>query len=313
MNPSTANGVEIRAPLIGRATMVFTREALEFLADLHRHFDRTRQDLLRRRAERQARIDQGDTFDFLPETAAVREGSWKIGPLPADLHDRRVEITGPVERKMMINALNSGAKVFMADFEDANSPTWDNVCEGQQNIHDSVRRTIELDTGEKQYRLNDETATLVIRPRGWHMVERHHQVDGAPISASLFDFGLVVFNNAREQLDRGTGPYFYLPKLQSHLEARLWAQAFALAEEAHAIGGMAAFIPSRRDPEVNAVAMAKVKEDKAREAGDGFDGTWVAHPDLVSVAMAEFDAVLGDRPNQVGRKRDDVSTTEEQL
>jgi malate synthase len=299
---------------------------------------------------------------------------------------------------MMINALNSGARVFMADFEDANSPTWDNVRAGQRNVHDAVRRTIELDTADKSYRLNAETATLVIRARGWHMVERHHEVDGAPVSASLFDFGLVVFNNAREQLDRGTGPYFYLPKLQSHLEARLWARAFALAEEelglphgsikctvlietilaayemdailyelrdhscalnagrwdyifsciketgavlpdrsqvtmtvpfmrayaellvktchdreAHAIGGMAAFIPSRRDPEVNAVAMAKVQEDKSREAGDGFDGTWVAHPDLVPVAMAEFDAVLGARPNQVDRKRDDVSTTEGQL
>jgi malate synthase len=286
----------------------------------------------------------------------------------------------------------------MADFEDANSPTWENVRDGQRNVHDAVRRTIELDTGEKQYRLNDETATLVIRPRGWHLVEAHHEIDGAPISASLFDFGLVVFNNAREQLARGTGPYFYLPKLESREEARLWARAFGLAEqdlglphgsikctvlietilaayemdailyelrdhscalnagrwdyifscikktgavlpdrgqvtmtvpfmraysqllvktchdrEAHAIGGMAAFIPSRRDPEVNAMALAKVAEDKAREAGDGFDGTWVAHPDLVPVALAEFDAVLGDRPNQVERKRDDVHVTEEEL
>jgi malate synthase len=321
-----------------------------------------------------------------------------VAPAPADLQDRRTEITGPVDRKMMINALNSGAKVFMADFEDANSPTWDNIRDGQRNMYDAVRRTIELDTGEKQYALNDQTATLVIRPRGWHLFERHHEVDGKPISGSLFDFGLVVFNNAREQLERGTGPYFYLPKLESHEEARLWARAFALAEddlglphgsikctvlietilaafemdailyelrdhscalnagrwdyifscikkmgavlpdrsqvtmtvpfmraytellvktchdrEAHAIGGMAAFIPSRRDPEVNAVALAKVTEDKRREAGDGFDGTWVAHPDLVPVAIAEFDAVLGDRPNQVDRKRDDVHVTEEQL
>jgi malate synthase len=321
-----------------------------------------------------------------------------VTPPPADLQDRRVEITGPVERKMMINALNSGAKVFMADFEDANSPTWENVRAGQQNVYDAVRRTIELDTSEKSYRLNDETATLVIRNRGWHMVERHHEVDGAPVSASLFDFGLTVFNNAREQLTRGTGSYFYLPKLESHEEARLWARAFALAEdrlglahgsikctvlietilaayemdailyelrdhscalnagrwdyifscikkmgavlpdraqvtmtvpfmraytellvqtcharEAHAIGGMAAFIPSRRDPEVNAVALEKVSEDKRREAGDGFDGTWVAHPDLVPTAMAEFDSILGDRPNQVERKREDVHTTEEQL
>jgi malate synthase len=321
-----------------------------------------------------------------------------VAPAPGDLQDRRVEITGPVDRKMMINALNSGAKVFMADFEDANSPSWENVVEGQRNVHDAVRRTIELETGEKSYRLNDEIATLVIRPRGWHLVERHHLVDAAPVSASLFDFGLVVFHNAHEQLERGSGPYFYLPKLQSHLEARLWAQAFALAEEelglpagsikctvlietilaafemdailyelrdhscalnagrwdyifscikemgavlpdraqvtmtvpfmhaytellvktchareAHAIGGMAAFIPSRRDPEVNKVALTKVHEDKEREARNGFDGTWVAHPDLVPVALAEFDAVLGDRPNQVDRKRDEVSVAEGDL
>ena len=321
-----------------------------------------------------------------------------VAPAPADLTDRRVEITGPVDRKMMINALNSGAKVFMADFEDANSPTWDNVRDGQRNVYDGVRRQIELETPEKTYRLNDEIATLVIRNRGWHLVERHHEVDGVPVSASLFDFGLTVYNNAHEQLARGTGPYFYLPKLESHDEARLWARAFAIAEdelslprgsikctvlietilaafemdailyelrdhscalnagrwdyifscikkmgallpdrvqvtmtvpfmraytellvktchdrEAHAIGGMAAFIPSRRDPEVNAVALAKVAEDKRREAADGFDGTWVAHPDLVPVATAEFDAVLDSRPNQVERKRDDVAVTEEQL
>jgi len=321
-----------------------------------------------------------------------------VAPAPADLQDRRVEITGPVDRKMMINALNSGAKVFMADFEDANSPSWANVVDGQQNVRDAVRRTIELDTGEKQYRLNDETATLMIRPRGWHLVERHHEVEGAPVSASLFDFGLVVYHNAREQLERGTGPYFYLPKLESHVEARLWAEAFALAEEelglpdgsikctvlietilaafemdailfelrdhscalnagrwdyifscikkmgavlpdraqvtmtvpfmhsytellvqtchardAHAIGGMAAFIPSRRDAAVNEIALTKVREDKEREASNGFDGTWVAHPDLVPVAIAEFDAVLGDRANQVNRKREDVSVSEDDL
>jgi malate synthase len=321
-----------------------------------------------------------------------------VAPAPADLQNRRVEITGPVERKMMINALNSGAKVFMADFEDANSPTWENVRDGQRNVYDAVRRQIELDTPDKSYRLNDETATLVIRNRGWHMVERHHEVDGEPVSASLFDFGLTVFNNAAEQVARGTGPYFYLPKLESHEEARLWARAFRLAEdelglargtikctvlietilaafemdailyelrehscalnagrwdyifscikkmgavlpdraqvtmtvpfmrsytellvqtchgrEAHAIGGMAAFIPSRRDPEVNEVALAKVSEDKRREATDGFDGSWVAHPDLVPVAMQEFDAVLGGRPHQVEKKRPDVHVTEEEL
>ena len=321
-----------------------------------------------------------------------------VAAAPDDLQDRRVEITGPVERKMMINALNSGAKVFMADFEDANSPSWENVVAGQRNVRDAVRRTIELDTGEKSYRLNDETATLMIRPRGWHLLERHHELDGRPVSGSLFDFGLVVYHNAREQLERGTGPYFYLPKLESHLEARLWAEAFALAEEdlglpdgsikctvlietilaafemdailfelrdhscalnagrwdyifscikkagavlpdraqvtmtvpfmhsytellvqtchareAHAIGGMAAFIPSRRDAAVNEIALTKVREDKEREARNGFDGTWVAHPDLVPVALAEFDAVLGDHQNQVERKRDDVSITEDDL
>jgi malate synthase len=299
---------------------------------------------------------------------------------------------------MMINALNSGARVFMGDFEDSLSPTWQNVVDGQQNVRDAVRREIALDTTEKSYRLNDEIATLVIRPRGWHLVERHVQVDGEPVSASLFDFGLVMYHNAAELLERGSGPYFYLPKLESHLEARLWAQAFALAEEtlsvplgsirctvlietilaafemeeilyelrdygcalnagrwdyifstikklraelpdraqvtmtvpfmraytqllvrschrrgAHAIGGMAAFIPSRRDPEVNEVALAKVRDDKERESGDGFDGTWVAHPDLVPIATEIFDGVLGERENQVDRLREDVHVTAAEL
>jgi malate synthase len=367
---------------------VLSVKSLDFVERLHRELNPERERLL---AARDARRGERPGFVHAPE-------DFTVAPAPADLQDRRVEITGPVERKMMINALNSGASVFMADFEDANSPTWANVQDGQRNVHDAVRRTIALDTGEKSYRLADETATLVIRPRGWHLIERHHVVDGAPISASLFDFGLVVFNNAREQLERGTGPYFYLPKLESHLEARLWAQAFALAEEAlalprgsikctvlietiyaafemdailyelrdhscalnagrwdyifscikktgallpdrvqvtmtvpfmraytqllvqtchrrgaHAIGGMAAFIPSRRDPEVNAIALSKVGEDKRREAADGFDGTWVAHPDLVPVARAEFDAVLGERPNQLERVRDDVDVSEDQL
>jgi malate synthase len=369
-------------------TDVLSSDALAFVDRLHRELNPERERLLEARKEREGRTPR---FVAAPE-------DFTVAPAPADLQDRRVEITGPVERKMMINALNSGAKVFMADFEDANSPTWDNVRAGQQNVYDAVRRQIELDTPEKSYRLDDETATLVIRNRGWHMVERHHEVDGAPVSASLFDFGLTVFNNAHEQLARGTGPYFYLPKLESHEEARLWARAFRLAEdelglprgsikctvlietilaayemdailyelrdhscalnagrwdyifscikktgavlpdraqvtmtvpfmraytellvqtchrrEAHAIGGMAAFIPSRRDPEINAVALAKVSEDKRREAGDGFDGTWVAHPDLVPTATAEFDAVLGDRPHQVERKREDVRVTGEQL
>jgi malate synthase len=369
-------------------TDVLSPEALGFVEHLHRELNPERERLL---AVREERRGQRPRFVPAPE-------DFTVSPAPADLQDRRVEITGPVERKMMINALNSGAKAFMADFEDANSPTWDNVRNGQRNVHDAVRRTIELDTGEKSYRLDDQIATLLIRPRGWHLVERHQEVDGLPVSGSLFDFGLVVFNNAREQLDRGSGPYFYLPKLESHEEARLWARAFALAESelglphgsikctvlietilaayemdailyelrdhscalnagrwdyifscikkmgavlpdraqvtmtvpfmraysellvktchargAHAIGGMAAFIPSRRDPEVNAIALAKVTEDKRREAGAGFDGTWVAHPDLVAVAMTEFDAVLGARPNQVERRRDDVHVTEEEL
>jgi malate synthase len=367
---------------------VLSPEALAFVGRLHRELNPQRERLLAARAERRTRQPQ-----FVRAPA-----DFTVAPAPPDLQDRRVEITGPVDRKMMINALNSGAKVFMADFEDANSPSWENVVEGQRNVRDAVRRTIELDTGEKRYRLNDETATLVIRPRGWHLVERHHEVDGKPVSGSLFDFGLVVFHNAREQLERGTGPYFYLPKLESHLEARLWAEAFSLAEEtlglpdgsikctvlietilaafemdamlfelrhhscalnagrwdyifscikkmgavlpdraqvtmtvpfmhaytellvqtchareAHAIGGMAAFIPSRRDAAVNEIALTKVREDKEREARNGFDGTWVAHPDLVPVALAEFDAVLGERPNQVARKRDEVSVSEADL
>ncbi len=367
---------------------MLSREALDFVDRLHRELNPERERLL---AARAARRGQKPQFVRAPE-------DFTVAPAPDDLQDRRVEITGPVDRKMMINALNSGAKVFMADFEDANSPTWENVVDGQRNVFDAVRRTIELETADKSYRLNDETATLVIRNRGWHLVERHHEVDGEPVSASLFDFGLTVFNNGHEQLARGTGPYFYLPKIESHQEARLWAHAFRIAEdelglphgsikctvlietilaafemdsilyelrdhscalnagrwdyifscikkmgavlpdraqvtmtvpfmraytqllvktcherEAHAIGGMAAFIPSRRDAEVNAIALAKVAEDKNREAGDGFDGTWVAHPDLVPTALAEFDAVLGDHPNQVDRKRDDVEVTEAQL
>src|SRR5258708_20816589 len=358
--PGIDGGTAIRV-----ATDVLSRAGLDFVDRLHKELNPERDRLL---TVRDARQGQPLQFVRAPE-------DFTVSPAPADLQDRRTEITGPVERKMVTNALKSGAKVFMGDFEDANSPTWDNVRDGQRNVHDAVRRTIELDTGEKQYKLNDETATLVIRPRGWHLLERHHEVDGEPISASLFDFGLVVFNNAREQLERGSGPYFYLPKLESHLEARLWAEAFALAEEelglphgsikstvlietilaayemdailyelrdhscalnagrwdyifscikttgavlpdraqvtmtvpfmraysqllvktchdreAHAIGGMAAFIPSRRDAEVNAVALAKVAEDKRGEAGDGFDGRWGRPPDLGRGALAEVDA-----------------------
>ncbi len=393
-----ARGVEVTAPA---DETILTPEALAFVGRLQRELNPARLELLERRRERQLELDSGLLPGFLPETRHIREGDWRVAPAPADLRDRRCEITGPVERKMMINALNSGARVFMADFEDANSPTWSNVVEGQRNVFDAVRRTIALDTPEKSYRLNDEVATLMIRPRGWHLPERHVLVDGEPISASLFDFGLTFFRNAHELLERGSGPYFYLPKLESHHEARLWASAFALAEEelgvphgsvrctvlietilasfeteeilwelrdygcalnagrwdyifsvikkfrsrdwvlpdrvqvtmtapfmraytellvrschrhgAHAIGGMAAFIPSRKDAEVNAVALAKVREDKERESRDGFDGTWVAHPDLVPVATDVFDAVLGERPNQLEKLREDVVPDEAAL
>jgi malate synthase len=380
---------------------ILTREALDFVSLLQRELGPERTRLLERRRERQSELDAGANPGFLPETKHIRDGEWRVAAAPADLTDRRCEITGPVERKMMINALNSGARVFMADYEDANSPTWQNVVDGQRNVRDAVRREIELDTADKSYRLNEAIATLMIRPRGWHLVERHALLDGEPVSASLFDFGMHIAHNAREQLERGSGPYFYLPKLESHHEARLWAQAFALAEEsfglphgsirctvlietilaafemeeilhelrdwgcslnagrwdyifsaikkfrtrdwvlpdrvqvtmtvpfmraytellvrschrrgAHAIGGMAAFIPSRKDPEVNEVALAKVREDKERESGDGFDGTWVAHPDLVPVATEVFDRVLGERPNQVERLREDVVPDEAAL
>jgi malate synthase len=384
--------VEILAPADEE---VLTREALELVAQLHRELNPRRRELLQRRRERQLELDAGALPGFLSATSDVRDSDWRVAEAPADLRDRRCEITGPVDRKMMINALNSGARVFMADYEDACSPKWENVVEGQRNVTDAVRREISLETPHKTYSLNDEIATLLIRPRGWHLPERHALVDGEPVSASLFDFGLHMARNAREQLERGSGPYFYLPKLESHLEARLWNDVFLWAERrlgvergtikatvlietilaafemdeilselrehsaglnagrwdyifsvikklghrpefvlpdradvtmavpfmrsycellvktchrrgAHAMGGMAAFIPSRRDAEVNALALEKVREDKDREASQGFDGTWVAHPDLVPVAMESFDRVLGDRPNQIDRQRDDV-------
>jgi malate synthase len=389
-------GLDVIAPAQGRAAEVLSPEALEFVAGLHRRFNPRREELLRAREKRQERIAAGELPDFLPETRELREGDWQVAPIPKDLQDRRVEITGPVDRKMVINALNSGARCFMADFEDANSPIWENCVEGQANLIDAIDRSIELVTPEKEYRLNDETAVLIVRPRGWHLPERHVTVDGQPISASLFDFGLYLFHCGRRQLDAGSGPYFYLPKLESHLEARLWNDVFVAAQEelglergtikatvlietilaafemdeilyelrehsaglnagrwdyifsiikkfhdrpdfvlpdraqvtmtvpfmraytellvrtchtrgAHAMGGMAAFVPSRRDPEVNEIAIAKVREDKEREAGSGFDGTWVAHPDLVAVATEVFDSALGEQPNQVARRRDDVA------
>jgi malate synthase len=356
---------------------ILSDEAVAFVERLHRELNPRRLELLARRRERQLELDRGALPAFRLDTKAIRVGEWRVASAPDDLVDRRCEITGPVERKMMINALNSGARVFMADFEDANSPTWDNVVQGHVNVRDALRREIALDTSEKSYRLNDEIATLMIRPRGWHLVERHLEVDGEPISAGLFDFGLAFLSGAR---------YFYLPKLESMEEAQLWADAFAVAGDssirctvlietvlaafemdeilyalreygcslnagrwdyifsaikkyrsrdwvlpdriqvtmtvpfmraytellvatchkrgAHAIGGMAAFIPSRKDPEVNRVALAKVREDKERESGQGFDGTWVAHPDLVPVAMPCF-----PEPNQLGVLREDVDVT----
>jgi malate synthase len=395
--------VEPRGLSPAHAGEVLTPDALAFVAGLQRAFNPRRLELLAARSERQRRFDDGELPGFLAETVAIRDDpTWRVAPAPADLDDRRVEITGPVEPKIMINALNSGARVFMADFEDALSPTWENVITGQWAVREAVRRRLTFQTDEKAYALNPEIATLVIRPRGWHLDEAHLLVDGSPISASLFDFGLVMFHNAREQLDRGSGPYFYLPKLESHLEARLWNDVFVAAQAelgipsgsiratvlietilaafemeeilwelrehasglnagrwdyifslikkfhgradmvlpdraqvtmavpfmrayqqllvrtchrrgAHAIGGMSAFIPNRRQPDVTEQALARVREDKQREAGDGSDGTWVAHPDLVPVAGAVFDAVLGERPNQKVRLRDDVTAAAGEL
>ena len=396
-------GIDIRGPPTARSEEVLAPEALAFVAGLHRRFEPRRRELLALRRERQARFDAGELPDFLPQTRAVREGDWKVAPVPKDLQDRRVEITGPVDRKMVVNALNSGARCFMADFEDANSPTWENCVDGQANLTDAIERRTDFTTPEgKSYRLKEKVAVLLVRPRGWHLVEKHLLVDGEPVSASLFDFGLYFHRNARRLLAKGSGPYLYLPKMESHLEARLWNDVFLHAQEAlgvprgtikatvlvetlpaafemdeilhelrehsaglnagrwdylfsaiktlrnrpdmvlpdraqltmtvpfmraytqllvktchrrgaHAMGGMAAFIPSRKDAKVNEVALRKVREDKVREAGDGFDGTWVAHPDLVPVAMEVFDKTLGDRPNQVERRRDDVAVQAKHL
>ncbi|WP_432071744.1 malate synthase A [Streptomyces wuyuanensis] len=394
----------VEAEPLPRQEEVLTDAALAFVAELHRRFTPRRDELLARRAERRAEIARTGTLDFLPETAPIREDAdWKVAPAPAALDDRRVEITGPTDRKMTVNALNSGARVWLADFEDASSPTWENVVLGQLNLIDAYERRIDFTdprTG-KSYALRpaEELATVVMRPRGWHLDERHLLVDGRPVPGALVDFGLYFFHNAQRLIDLGKGPYFYLPKTESHLEARLWNDVFVFAQDhvgvpqgtvratvlietitaayemeeilyelrdhaaglnagrwdylfsivknfrdggtkfvlpdrnavtmtapfmraytellvrtchkrgAHAIGGMAAFIPSRRDAEVNKVAFEKVKADKDREAGDGFDGSWVAHPDLVPIAMASFDAVLGDRPNQKDRLREDVHVT----
>ncbi|MDG4829143.1 malate synthase A [Solwaraspora sp. WMMD1047] len=398
-------GVTITGPLLDRYAEILTPAALDFLAELHREFDGRRRDLLARRADRDAALAAGGLLDFLPETSAVRDGDWRVAPPAPGLVDRRVEITGPTDAKMTINALNSGAKVWLADFEDATSPHWENVITGQLNLRDAIARRLELTTGDgRRYALRDgDLATIVVRPRGWHLTEKHLLVDGERIAGALVDFGLYLFHNAAAQLDRGAGPYFYLPKLESHLEARLWNDVFVLAQRrlglpvgtiratvlietfpaafemdeilyelrehsaglnagrwdymfsvikkfrsrgrefllpdrnavtmtapfmraytellvrtchrrgAHAIGGMAAFIPSRRDPAVNETALAKVRDDKTREANDGFDGSWVAHPDLVPICREVFDGVLGDRPHQLDRTRDEVKVTAAQL
>jgi malate synthase len=378
-------------------TEILSDEAVAFVADLNRRFRPRRDELLAARAVRRAEIAAGGTLGFRPETAAVRAAEWSAPEAPADLRDRRVEITGPTERKMTINALNSGAKVWLADLEDANTPHWANVVDGQQNLYDAIRRTITLETPQKTYELNGGPyPTIVMRPRGWHLDERHLPVDDEPAVGALVDFGLYFFHNAAELLARGSGPYFYLPKMESYQEAELWNDVFTHAQEtlgiphgtiratvlietipaafemeeilhalrphisglnagrwdylfsiikyfrdnpamilpdraavtmtapfmraytellvstchrrgAFAMGGMAAFIPSRRDPAVNEVALAKVREDKEREAADGFDGSWVAHPDLVPVCLEIFDRVLGDKPNQLDKLRPDVS------
>src|SRR3989440_593677 len=395
---SYQEGIEIRGPITAEFAEILTPEAMAFVATLVPTFPGRREELLQRRVQRQAEIDAGKMPDFLPETERIRQGSWTVAPIPDDLQDRRVEITGPAERKMTINALNSGAKVFMADFEDAHSPTWENTIEGQINVRDAINRTISYMSPEgKAYALKENIATLLVRPRGWHLVEKHVLLGGKPISGSLFDFGLFFYHNARGLIEKGTGPYFYLPKLESHLEARLWNDVFVRAQQelgipqgtikatvlietilaafemdeilyelrehsaglncgrwdyifsaikkfrnipdfilpdraqvtmtthfmhsyslltiktchrrnAHAIGGMAAQIPIKNDPKANEEALARVIADKKREATDGHDGTWVAHPGLVAIAMEEFDAVMKG-PNQIDRKREDVHVT----
>jgi malate synthase len=387
--------VEVLAPVSGEFAAVLTPAALEFVAKLHRALDGRRRELLARRAQLQADLDRGWMPDFLPQTKDIRQGDWKVAPLPPDLRDRRVEITGPVDRKMVINALNSGAKMYMADFEDSHSPTWEATLEGQINLRDAVRGVIEYASPEgKRYTLGKTIATLLVRPRGWHLHEKHVKIDGQFVSGSLFDFGLFLFHNAAALRQRGTGPYFYLPKLENHLEARLWNDVFVLAQRelglpngtiratvlletilaafemdeilyelrdhiaglncgrwdyifsfikkfrnrpdfvlpdrsqvtmtthflrlysllaiqtchrrgASAIGGMAAQIPIKNDPAANAAALQKVREDKEREGGDGHDGTWVAHPGLVPIALEVFNAKM-PQPNQIDRLREDV-------
>jgi malate synthase len=392
----TPSGVQIAAPAKSGFDRILTSDALTLVAKLHRAFEARRQELLAKRKVIAAELDAGTKLDFLKETASTREGSWTVAPLPADLQCRRVEITGPVERKMIINALNSGADSYMTDFEDSNAPNWDNQIEGQINLIDAIRRTISFrNEAGKEYKLNEKVATLVVRPRGWHLDEKHVLVDGQRVSGGIFDFAVFMFHNAKELIARGSGPYFYLPKMESHLEARLWNDIFVLAQQelgiprgtiratvlietinaayqmdeilyelrehsaglnagrwdyifscikkfkvdrdfcladrpkvtmtspfmrsyallllktchkrnAPAIGGMSALIPIKNDPAKNDIAMGGVRSDKSRDASDGYDGGWVAHPGLVELAMGEFVKVLGDRPNQIDKKRDDI-------
>jgi malate synthase len=389
-------GMEIKTEFKPEYAEILTPEVLALVAKLHRTFESRRQELLARRAERQKELDAGKLPDFLPETREIRESEWTVAPIPADLQDRRVEITGPVDRKMVINALNSGAKVFMADFEDSNTPTFDNNIQGQLNMRDAIRRTITFTSPEgKSYKLNDQVAVLMVRPRGWHLNEKHVLVDGMPVSGGVFDFALYMYHNAKELVARGSGPYFYLPKMESHLEARLWNDIFNMTQDEigvprgtvratvlietilatfeldeilwelkdhsaglncgrwdyifscikkfrnqpdfvlpdraqvtmttpfmrsysllviktchrrgiHAMGGMAAQIPIKNDPQANEEALSKVRNDKEREANDGHDGTWVAHPGLVPIALEAFDKVM-KTPNQIDRKREDVN------
>jgi malate synthase len=393
-----SSGIELKAKLNPDFATVVSPEALEFVAKLHRAFEPRRQELLKKRVELAKKLDAGQKLDFLPETKSIREGDWKIAPVPKALETRRVELTGPVDAKMVINALNSGADSYMADFEDSNSPYWENIVQGHVNLKKAARRDIELNLFGKEYKLNEKTATLIVRPRGWHLDEKHVLVDGQRVSGGIFDFAIFTFNSGKYLEARGLGPFFYLPKIESHLEARLWNDIFTMAEKelgmkhgsikatvlvetinatfemdeilyelrdhssglnagrwdyifsaikkfkldknfcladrvkvtmtspfmrsyalfllktchkrgAPAMGGMSAFIPIKNDPEKNAIALAAVSTDKRREATDGYDGSWVAHPGLVELCMNEFKAVLGDKPNQFDRQREDVQVT----
>jgi len=395
-------GVEILQEISPDFAEILTPQALNFIANLHLTFNKLRKELLQKRKELQFEIDEGKKLNFLLETENIRDSEWTIAPIPDELQDRRVEITGPVERKMIINALNSAAKVFMADFEDSNTPTWNNIIQGQINLRDAVNRSISFtNPNGKHYSLNEKPAVLMVRPRGWHLIEKNVLIDGEPISGSIFDFGLYFFHNAKTLIENGSGPYFYLPKLESHVEARLWNDIFIMAQNelsvpqstikatvlietitaafemdeilyelrkhsaglncgrwdyifscikkfrnnrdfcladralitmtthfmhsysllciktchkrnAHAMGGMAAQIPIKADAEANEIALEKVRTDKKREANDGHDGTWVAHPGLVQIALDAFNAVM-PQPNQIDNKREDVNITADDL